>query len=71
MIGVDTSVLAGYDIDDAAHAQARRQRLAARRLIESGPPRMVSKSMDLELEPVMRGYDSFVQAGAVLPQQAA
>ena len=35
--------------------------LAARRLIESGQPLMVSKSVILELEWVMRGYYSFAQ----------
>jgi hypothetical protein len=42
-------------IDDEADAEAQRQRLAARRLIESGQPLMVSKSVVLELEWVMRG----------------
>jgi predicted nucleic-acid-binding protein len=36
MIGLDTNVLARYYIDDHADAQAQRQRLAARRLVESG-----------------------------------
>ncbi len=61
MIGLDTNVLARYYIDDHADAQARRQRLAARRLIESGQPLMVSKSVILELEWVMRGYYGFDQ----------
>ena len=59
MIGLDVSVLARYYIDDEADAEAQRQRLAARRLIESGQPLMVSKSVVLELEWVMRGYYSF------------
>jgi predicted nucleic-acid-binding protein len=59
MIGLDTNVLARYYIDDAADAEAQRQRLAARRLIESGQPLMVSKSVVLELEWVMRGYYGF------------
>lgn len=59
MIGLDTNVLARYYIDDKADTQAHRQRLAARRLIESGQPLMVSKSVVLELERVMRGYYSF------------
>ena len=62
MIGLDTNVLARYYIDDGADAEAQRQRLAARRLIESGRPLMVSKSVVLELEWVMRGYYSFAQA---------
>jgi predicted nucleic-acid-binding protein len=61
MIGLDTNVLARYYIDDEADAQAQRQRLAARRLIESGRPLMVSKSVILELEWVMRGYYAFSQ----------
>ena len=62
MIGLDTNVLARYYIDDEADAEAQRQRLAARRLIESGQPLMVSKSVILELEWVMRGYYGFAQA---------
>jgi predicted nucleic-acid-binding protein len=59
MIGLDTNVLARYYIDDQADTEAQRQRLAAQRLIESGQPLMVSKSVVLELEWVMRGYYSF------------
>ena len=59
MIGLDTNVLARYYIDAEADAEAQRQRLAARRLIESGQPLMVSKSVALELEWVMRGYYGF------------
>ncbi|MDR1968018.1 MAG: type II toxin-antitoxin system VapC family toxin [Burkholderiaceae bacterium] len=62
MIGLDTNVLARYYIDDDADMQAQRQRLAARRLIESGQPLMVSKSVILELEWVMRGYYGFTPA---------
>jgi len=62
MIGLDTNVLARYYIDDQVDAEAQRQRLAARRLVESGQPLMVSKSVILELEWVMRGYYSFDQA---------
>ena len=62
MIGLDPNVLARYYIDDEADVEAQRQRLAARRLIESGQPLMVSKSVVLELEWVMRGYYSFNQA---------
>ena len=61
MIGLDTNVLARYYIDDRADAEAQRQRLAARRLVESGQPLMVSKSVILEFEWVMRGYYSFDQ----------
>jgi predicted nucleic-acid-binding protein len=62
MIGLDTNVLARYYIDDEADCEAQRQRLAARRLIESGQPLMVSKSVVLELEWVMRGYYGFDHA---------
>ena len=62
MIGVDTNVLARYYIEDAGDAQAKKQRLAARRLIESGQALMVSKAVILELEWVMRGYYGFSQA---------
>ncbi len=62
MIGLDTNVLARYYIDDAGDAQAKRQRLAARRLIESGQALTVSKTVVLELEWVMRGYYGFSQA---------
>jgi predicted nucleic-acid-binding protein len=54
MIGLDTHVLARYYIDDEADADAEAQRL-----IESGQPLMVSKSVVLELEWVMRGYYGF------------
>ena len=68
MIGLDTNVLARYYIDDAGDAQAQRQRLAARRLIESGQALMVSKTVVLELEWVMRGYYGFtpVEVASVL-----
>ncbi|MDR2213994.1 MAG: type II toxin-antitoxin system VapC family toxin [Pseudomonadales bacterium] len=69
MIGLDTNVLARYYIDDAADKEAQRQRLAARRLIESGRPLMVSKSVILELEWVMRGYYGFTPAQIALVVQ--
>jgi predicted nucleic-acid-binding protein len=59
MIGLDANVLARYYVDDAGDAEAQAQRVAARRLIESGQPLMVSKSVVLELEWVMRGYYGF------------
>lgn len=61
MIGLDTNVLARYYVDDAGDAEAKRQRLAARRLIDSGQALMVSKTVVLELEWVMRGYYGFTQ----------
>lgn len=48
-------VLARYPIDDDADAQTQRQRLAARRLIESEQPLMVSKSAILELSGSRQG----------------
>jgi predicted nucleic-acid-binding protein len=68
MIGLDTNVLARYYVDDAGDAEAQRQRVAARRLIESGQPLMVAKTVVLELEWVMRGYYGFSQpeVGTVL-----
>ncbi len=62
MIGLDTNVLARYYIEDNTDAEAQRQRLAARRLIESGRPLMVCKTVVLELEWVMRGYYGFAPA---------
>jgi predicted nucleic-acid-binding protein len=62
---LDANVLARYYIDDEADAEGQRQRLAAWRLIESGRPLMVSKSVVLELEWVMRGYYSFDHAEVV------
>ena len=65
MIGLDTNVLARYYIADKADAEAARQHAAARRLIESGQPLMVCKTVVLELEWVMRGYYGFA------PQEVA
>jgi predicted nucleic-acid-binding protein len=62
MIGLDTNVLARYYVDDAGDAEAKRQRLLARRLIESGQALMVSKTVVLEFEWVLRGYYGFSQA---------
>lgn len=55
MIGLDTNVLARYYVEDQSDAEAKRQRTAARRLIESGQPLMVCKTVILELEWIMRG----------------
>ena len=65
MIGLDTNVLARYYVEDRSDAEAERQRTAARRLIESGRPLMVCKTVILELEWIMRGYYGFAQADAV------
>lgn len=61
MIGLDTNVLARYYVDDKQDAEAGRQRVAARRLIESGRPLMVCKTVILELEWVLGGYYGFAQ----------
>ena len=62
MIGLDTNVLARYYIQDEGDAEAVKQREAARRLMESGKPLMVCKTVLLELEWVMRGYYEFSSA---------
>ena len=62
MIGLDTNVLARYYVEDKQDSEAERQRSAARRLIESGQPLMVCKTVILELEWVMRGYYGFTPA---------
>ena len=59
MIGLDTNVLARYYIEDKKDAESERQRLMAQRLIDSGKPLMVCKTVILELEWVMRGYYGF------------
>jgi predicted nucleic-acid-binding protein len=59
VIGLDTNVLARYYIQDGSDGEAAKQREAARRLIESGKPLMVCKTVLLELEWVMRGYYKF------------
>jgi len=59
MIGLDTNVLARYYIADEADAEAAEQHEAARRLVESGQPLRVCKTVVLELEWVMRGYYGF------------
>jgi predicted nucleic-acid-binding protein len=59
MIGLDTNVLARYYIEDESDEEATHQHQAARRLIESGTPLMVAKTVVLELEWVMRGYYGF------------
>ncbi|MET3106476.1 putative nucleic-acid-binding protein [Oxalobacteraceae bacterium GrIS 2.11] len=59
MIGLDTNILARYYIEDTADKEAQRQRIASKKLIESGRPLMVCKTVILELEWVMRGYYGF------------
>lgn len=65
MIGLDTNVLARYYIEDQQDREAERQRAASRRLIESGQPLMVCKTVILELEWVMRGYYGFSPAEVI------
>ena len=65
MIGLDTNVLARYYIEDKTDAEAERQRMAARRLIDSRQPLMVCKTVLLEFEWVMRGYYGFAPVEAV------
>lgn len=62
MIGLDTNILARYYVEDRSDAQSARQRAAARRLMESGQPLMVCKTVILELEWVLRGYYGFGRA---------
>ena len=62
MIGLDTNVLVRYYVQDDSDAEATCQHEAARRLIESGKPLMVCKTVLLELEWVMRGYYGFSAA---------
>lgn len=59
MIGLDTNLLARYYIQDEGDEEAKKQHWAARRLIESGQPLRVCKTVLLELEWVMRGYYGF------------
>ena len=66
MIGLDTNILARYYIEDDDDKEATHQRLAAQRLIESGKPLMVAKTVMLEFEWVMRGYYHFEAAEIVI-----
>lgn len=68
MIGLDTNILARYYIEDKADAESARQQKAAQRLIESGRPLMVCKTVILEFEWLMRGYYGFtpIEAATVL-----
>ena len=59
MIGLDTNILARYYIDDEADTEATKQHCLAKKLIESGKPLFVSKTVMLEFEWVMRGYYRF------------
>ena len=59
MIGLDTNVLARYYIQDEADDEAEKQHKSARKLIESGEPLMVCKTVILKFEWIMRGYYQF------------
>jgi hypothetical protein len=43
MIGLDTNVLARYDVQDATDAETQHQHESARKLIESGEPRNIEQ----------------------------
>jgi len=60
--GLDTNILARYYVNDESDAASLQQRQAARKLIESGRPLAVSKTVILELEWVLRGYYHFAAA---------
>jgi len=62
MIGLDTNVLARYYIQDEADTEAEKQHKSARKLVESGEPLMVCKTVILEFEWVMRGYYQFTSS---------
>ncbi|UCU92071.1 type II toxin-antitoxin system VapC family toxin [Hydrogenophaga taeniospiralis] len=55
MIGLDTNVLARYYVA-SNDAPSQHQSAAAKKLLESGKPLFVSKSVVLELEWELRGY---------------
>ena len=61
MIGLDTNILARYYVQDEGDDEAARQHQAARRLVDSGLPLMICKTVVLELEWVLRGYYGFSQ----------
>jgi predicted nucleic-acid-binding protein len=59
MIGLDTNILARYYIEDKSDAEAVHQSVKAQRLIDSGQLLVISKTVILELEWLMRGYYGF------------
>lgn len=60
MVGLDTNILARYYVSTEDDEDAtQRQCQLARKLIESGRPLMVAKTVLLELEWVLRGYYKF------------
>ena len=54
-IGLDTNVLVRYYVGDDTDTLTERQRAIARKLIESGRPLAIAKTVILELEWVLRG----------------
>ena len=58
-IGLDTNVLVRYYVGDDTDTLTERQRAIARKLIESGRPLAIAKTVILELEWVLRGYYGF------------
>ena len=62
MIGLDTNILARYYIQDEADTEAEKQHKSARKLLESGEPLMVCKTVILEFEWVMQGYYQFTSS---------
>lgn len=69
MIGLDTNVLARYYIEDKGDEATEMQHRAARNLLECGEPLMVSKTVLLELEWVMRGYYGFASRKVMATMQ--
>lgn len=60
LVGLDTNILARYYVaSDEGDKATQRQSDLARKLIESGRPLMVAKTVILELEWVLRGYYKF------------
>ena len=62
MIGLDTNILARYYIQDKSDTEAEKQHKSALKLVESGEPLMVCKTVILEFEWVMRGYYQFTSS---------
>lgn len=73
MIGLDTNILARYYVADAGDGEAAKQRESARRLLESGQPAMVRKTVLLEFEWLLRGYYGFsaTEIGVVMAHLCA
>ncbi|MGY6554823.1 MAG: type II toxin-antitoxin system VapC family toxin [Wenzhouxiangella sp.] len=59
VIGLDTNILVRYYVGDATDVLTERQRSIARKLMDSGRPLAIAKTVMLELEWVLRGYYGF------------